>query len=298
MAAKPRAVIIAGVLAVAIAIVASVALYNYLKGQEELVKGAVATEKIVVAATEIATGSTIDRTKVKLIDWPKATVPQGSFTSPEQVVGRIAIDRYLPGEPILEAKLTPKEGVTGILSYKIPAGHRAITVAVDQVAGVAGFINPGNMVDVVLTITPIGAAQPVSKIIPSLQNIPVLAIGQIVEQKEGKPFVVPTVTLDVTPSQAEELALASSQGRLQLILRRAGDKEAVKTTGATITKVISGIETRAVVKAPSKIAMAPKKEVVEKVEVKPTPPPPPPHVIEVIKGTSRTTEQFKQESNK
>lgn len=300
MAAKPKAVIIAGVLAVVVAIVASVALYNYLKGQEAKVKGAIATEKIVVAATEISTGTTIDATKIKVVDWPKATIPQGSFTSEEQVVGRIAIDRYLPGEPILEAKLTPKEGVGGILSYKIPEGHRAITVAVDQVAGVAGFINPGNKVDVVLTVTPTGATQPVSKIIPSLQNIPVLAIGQIVEQKEGKPVVVPTVTVDVTPSQAEELALASSQGRLQLVLRRAGDTETVKTTGATITKVISGVEIKATTKAPTKIAMAPKKkEITEKVEVKPTPPPPPPpHIVEVIKGTSRATEQFKQESNK
>lgn len=298
--AKPKPVLVAGVLAVIVAIIASVALYNYLKGQEAKVKGAIATEKIVVAVTEISTGTTIDATKVKLIDWPKATIPQGSFTSTEQVIGRMAIDRYLPGEPILEAKLTPKEGVVGILSYKIPEGHRAITVAVDQVAGVAGFINPGNKVDVVLTLTPPGATQPVSKIIPSLQNIPVLAIGQIVEQKEGKPVVVPTVTVDVTPSQAEELALASSQGRLQLILRRAGDVETIKTPGATITKVISGIET----KAPVMIAKAPKKEPakVEKpapVEVKPTPPPPPPpHIIEVIKGTSRTVEQFKQESNK
>jgi pilus assembly protein CpaB len=297
--AKPRAVIVAGVLAVVVAIIASIALYNYLKGQEERVKGAVATEKIVVAATEISTGTTIDTTKVKLVDWPKATVPQGSFTSQEQVVGRIAIDRYLPGEPILEAKLTPKEGVGGILSYKIPEGHRAITVAVDQVAGVAGFINPGNKVDVVLTITPTGSAQAISKIIPSLQNIPVLAIGQIVEQKEGKPVVVPTVTMDVTPSQAEELALASSHGRLQLVLRRAGDTAAVQTTGATITKVISGVTAPS--KKPIIIAKAPKKETEKPapVEVKPTPPPSPPlNIVEVIKGTSRTTEQFKQESNK
>ncbi len=92
------------------------------------------------------------------------------------------------------------------------------------------------MVDVVLTAKVPGYKQPLSKII--LQNIPVLATGQVIEQKEGKPVIVPTVTLDVTPDEAERLAMARAEGNLQLLLRRAGDSDLSSTKGATITKVI------------------------------------------------------------
>lgn len=289
MAVK-RSVYIAGFLAIAIAAVATYLLYDYMKGQERMTKELVATERVVVAAKDIPAGVNIDSTMVKIADWPKAATPPGAILSTDQAVGRITIERHLTGDPIVEARLVPREGVPGVLTYKIPEGHRAMTVGVDQVAGVAGFITPGSMVDVVLTIIPPGGQQPVGKVIPSLQNIPVLAIGQIVEQKEGQPVVVPTVTMDVSPQQAEELAIASTQGKLQLILRRAGDKEMIKTPGANITKVISGIQPA----APMAVAKATKKKpVVEKVEETPAPPPPPPHTVEVIKGTSRTVEQFK-----
>jgi pilus assembly protein CpaB len=108
------------------------------------------------------------------------------------------------------------------------------------VSGVAGFITPGNKVDVVLSVTPPGGGQPLSKIV--LQDVPVLAIGQIIaqEKKDEKPQVVPTVTMDVTPDDAEKLAVASTQGRLQLVLRRAGDTDVAKTAGATVMKVLAG----------------------------------------------------------
>jgi pilus assembly protein CpaB len=239
MAAKPKTVVIVGIVAVAIAAFASYSLYNYLKGQEARVKEAVATGKVVVAAEEIPAGATINPVHVKTADWPQANVPSGSFGSTEQVTGRMALDRYLPGEPITETKLVPKEGLGGILSYKIPEGHRAMTVAVDQVAGVAGFITPGSKVDVVLTTTPPDQKDPISKIV--LQDVPVLATGQVLEQqKDGKPLVVPTVTMDVTPQDAEKLAIASTQGRLQLVLRRAGDVEPAITSGETVAKVMKG----------------------------------------------------------
>lgn len=286
MAAKPRAVIIVGILAVAIAAVAAYSLYNYLKTQEKKVTEAVASEKVVVAAAEIPVGSTINITQLKTADWPKANVPQGSFLSKELVVGRTAIQTFLPGDPVTEAKLIPKEGPAGILTYKIPEGHRAMTVAVDQVSGVAGFINPGNMVDVVLIVTPPGATQTLSKIV--LQNMPVLAIGQIVEQKEGKPVVVPTVTMDVTPEDAENLAIASTQGRLQLVLRKFGDKDVAKTVGSTVTSVIRRApapavmaKAKAVKKAPVTVTEVMKPVVEEAV------------TVEVFRGGKKTQETFK-----
>lgn len=282
MAAKPRAVIIVGVLAVAIAAVAAYFLYSYLKLQEKKVEEAVASEKIVVAAAEIPIGSTINITQLKTADWPKANVPQGAFLSKELVVGRTAIQTFLPGDPVTEAKLIPKEGPAGILTYKIPEGHRAMTVAVDQVAGVAGFINPGNMVDVVLIVTPPGATQTLSKIV--LQNVPILAIGQIVEQKEGKPVVVPTVTMDVTPEDAENLAIASTQGRLQLVLRRFGDKEVAKTVGSTVTRVI-GRAPAPVMAKPKAVKKASVTEVRKPVEEAVS--------VEVWRGSQKTVEAFK-----
>jgi pilus assembly protein CpaB len=286
MAAKPKAVIIAGVLAVLVAAVAAYALYTYLKGQETKLSEAVATERIVVAAVEIPMGTTINMTQVKISAWPKSSMPQGSFPATEQVIGRTSTQTLLAGDSITEPKLMPKEGPIGIMTYKIPEGHRAMTVGVDQVAGVAGFINPGNIVDVVLIASPIGATQSISKIV--LQNVPILAIGQIVEQKEGKPVVVPTVTVDITPEDAEKLAIASTQGRLQLVLRRLGDKEVAKTMGSTLTKVIGSSMGGPVKIAPSggkarKAPAAPAEQFTS---------------IEIYRGSTKTTEKFKAQEIK
>jgi len=285
MAAKPKAVIIAGVLAVLVAAVAAYALYTYLKGQETKLTEAVATERIVVAAVEIPMGTTINMTQVKTAEWPKASKPQGSFPAADQVIGRTSTQTFLSGDAITEPKLMPKEGPVGIMTYMIPEGHRAMTVGVDQVAGVAGFLNPNNIVDVVLIASPPGANQQIGKIV--LQNVPILAIGQIVEQKEGKPVVVPTVTVDVTPEDAEKLAIASTQGRLQLVLRRLGDKEIVKTTGTTVARVIGGVSGPPVRTASgAKVTRAPAAPVEQFT------------TIEIYRGSTKTTEKFKAQEIK
>jgi pilus assembly protein CpaB len=291
MAAKPRSAIIVGILAVAIAVFASISLYNYLKGQEEKVKQAVATETIIIAAKQIPGGSTIDSSMVKDADWPKANLPQGSFSSQENVTGRRARAIFVPGEPIVDAKLVPEGGVGGILTYKIPEGHRAMTVGVGQVAGVAGFITPGDKVDVVLTLTPLGSKETVSKIV--LQNVPILATGQILEQQpEGQPIVVPTVTMDVTPEIAEKLAIASTQGRLQLVLRGADDTKVSKTVGATVTKVMLGVEK-------PKRKFAARRRVVRKAKVEKKPVKEEQKfvllTVDVWRGNKKTTETFKVE---
>jgi pilus assembly protein CpaB len=291
MAAKPKTFVIIAVLAIAIAAFAAFSLYKYLKGQEARMKEAVATGKVAVASREITVGSSIKPDQVRLTDWPTANMPQGSFSATDQVVGRVALDRIAPNEPILEARLVPRQGQAGVLIYKIPEGHRAITVGVDQVAGVAGFITPGSRVDVVLTVSP-GAGSSVSKIV--LQDIPVLAIGQIVEQKEGKPTLVPTVTMDVTPENAEKLAIASSQGRLQLVLRRVGDTAVAKTTGATITKVmaVSGNAARQPKERVARIHRIKKEEKTVATEMTQKP-----SVVsvDIWRGTAKSVETFKVE---
>jgi len=242
MAARPRAVLIVAVLAVVVAAFASYQLWKYLERQkaevEAVKRAALETEKVVVVGEkEIPVGTKIESASVRVIDWPKANLPQGYFSSPEQVTGRLPLQTLVPGDIITSSKLVPLEAPQSVMIYRIPEGHRAITVGVDQVSGVAGFITPGSMVDVLLTTTPPGHPEPITKMI--FQNIPVLAIGQIVEEKEGKPVLVPTVTLDVTPVDAEKLAMASAGGTLRLLLRRSGDTGIANTPGANITRVIS-----------------------------------------------------------
>lgn len=257
MAVSRKTVTIVAVLAIAVASVASFALYRYLKGQEakvqEVMKIQVTAQKVVVASKEIPVGETITAAQVRTIDWPAESLPEGTFPVTDQVVGRTALQTIERGNPVTAAKLLPVGGLPSVMTYKIPEGHRAMTVGVDQVSGVAGFITPASMVDVVLTAKPPGYKEFVSKIV--LQNIPVLATGQVIEQKEGKPVLVPTVTLDVSPDEAERLVNANSQGSLRLLLRRAGDEDIAKTRGTNITKVIQEADRLA---KPSKVAAAKK----------------------------------------
>lgn len=244
MAAKPRAVFIIGGVAAVVAFVAALSVYNYMVTQEErldrMKQEALATEDVLVAAVEIPVGTVISPASVKTVEWPKANMPAGAIQTTAEAAGRVALLTMKPGDPITEAKLIPIEGPPGVLSYKIPAGHRAMTVGVDQVSGVAGFITPGNKVDIVLTAKPEGLKESISMII--LQDVPVLATGQIIEQPlEGGPQIVPTVTLDLSPGDAEKLALASDQGRLQLLLRKAGEAGEIRTVGATIEKLFPGV---------------------------------------------------------
>lgn len=290
MEGKQRTLLIIGITALVIAGIASMVLYNYLKGQEEKVRQAVASQNIAVANAEIPAGTTITLGQVKMVVWPKASMPAGAVTSSEQAVGRTAIDSYVPGEPIVESKLIPKEGAGGVLTYRIPEGHRAMTVAVDQVSGVAGFITPGNKVDVVLTSSDSGKGQSVSKIV--LQNVPVLATGQVMSQQKSdeKPQVVPTVTMDVSPEDAEKLAIASSQGRLQLVLRRVGDTVLAKTTGSTVRKVMTGVAEETP-KTITKTRTIVRTKIVEK-EKKPEKPA---FTMEILRGSQKTEKSFTTE---
>jgi pilus assembly protein CpaB len=221
------------------------------------------------------------------------------------MVGRVSIRPISSGDAITEQKLKPKAGGagSGFMTYIIPQGHRAITVAVNEVAGVAGFITPNDRVDVVLTTTIPGSKdENITKII--LQNVPVLATGQITEQKEGKPVIVPTVTLDLTPDDSEKIVLAASKGKLQLLLRNIADSAPVDAKGATISKVLTGTTQSAVVAAtPSSVKVIVTRRTVRKkapTRAAPTraqapaaaPAPRSSHSVTIIDGGVRTTKEF------
>ncbi len=198
---------------------------------------------VVVAKTEIALGEKITSDQVTLTSLPNGSTPEGAFRKLDQVVGRVAIIPIGIRETITNQKLAAS-GTGAGLSAVIPEGYRAMTVKVDDVVGVSGFVMPGSFVDVVAVIVPSAqqgySQEPVSKIV--LQNIKVLATGAKLDSPENQrePTAVKAVTLLVTPQQAEKLALASNEGKLQLVMRSYGDQDDTETKGASKTGLLTG----------------------------------------------------------
>lgn len=196
--------------------------------------------KVVVAAKDMPLGTILREDDVRLIDWPGEVVPTGYAASPSEVIGRGLITAVAVNEPLLQAKLASKEEGGG-LPIVIPEGMRGVSVKVDEVIGVAGFVLPGTGVDVLVTITPPEAEgamkTPITKLI--LQNVRVLAAGQTIQRDaEGKPQTVAVITLMVNPEDAEKLTLAASEGKIQLALRNTLDLEEVQTRGIRTAAMI------------------------------------------------------------
>ena len=184
---------------------------------------------VAVATRELAVGTLLQPTDVRLVEWPGTMMPSGYIATTEAAVGRGLITPVQENEPLLETKLAPT-GVGGGLPVLIADGMRAVSMRVDEVVGVAGFVQPDARVDILLTMdSPSG--EPTTEVI--LQKVRTLAAGQEVQRdRDGKPRMVPVITVAVTPEQAETLALASSQGRIQLALRNSLDTATVSTNGA------------------------------------------------------------------
>jgi pilus assembly protein CpaB len=224
------------IVAVVLAGVATFSIWNYLRStQQEMDKIKATMANVVVATEKIPLGSTIEQRHLKTIKWPKADVPPGTFQDPVPLIGRTVMGDVMAGEPLFDAKLASANSKGGMMAYIIPEGSRAMAVAVNDVAGVAGFVLPSSAVDVVVT-TQTPGGQRISKIV--LQNLRVLAVGQMMEEKEGKAIKVPTVTLSISPAEAEKLALAGNIGSLQLLLRGTKDNAPATTGGASIPNLL------------------------------------------------------------
>jgi pilus assembly protein CpaB len=197
--------------------------------------------RVVVAKVAIPVGTKIIAEQVMAVQFSKESTPDGVFESVEKLVGRVAVMNIAPREPVTEARLAPA-GTAGGLSAVIPEGYRAMTVKVDDVVGISGFIMPGTLVDVVVVITPTdtNSSDPISKIV--LQSIKVLANGQNIDKPESErePNSVKAVTLLVTPEEAEKLALASSEGKLQLVMRNSIDEGDEQTKGINKRSLLNG----------------------------------------------------------
>jgi pilus assembly protein CpaB len=194
---------------------------------------------VAVAAKDIDAAQAIRVEQLSLIQWPQGTCPKGGFASVEGLAGRVAVMPMSAGEPILEAKLAPQGTPAGMVALVSP-GKRAMTVKVDEASGVAGFVIPNNRVDVVGTNSRGDfSTDPIARIV--LENVRVLGTGQKIVEKDpdGKPQVVPTVTLEVNPKEGERLALAAQEGHLSLVLRSQKDENPGVTKGIKISKLFN-----------------------------------------------------------
>jgi pilus assembly protein CpaB len=220
-------------------VLAAVSVSKYLSSAQAYQNN---LNKIAVAKVAIPLGSKIIAEQIMVVQFPKDSTPDGAFDSPEKLAGRVAVMNIAAREPITEARLAP-EGTSAGLAAVIPEGYRAMTVKVDDAAGISGFIMPGTLVDVVVTIDPregSGMQDPISKIV--LQNIKVLANGQNIDKPENEreANTVKAVTLQVLPEQAEKLALASSEGKLQLVMRNQIDQGDEQTKGVNKRNLLGG----------------------------------------------------------
>lgn len=194
---------------------------------------------MIVAKVDIPLGGRIIAEQLTTVEVPKAATPDGTYSKMDDVVGRISVTKISAREPITSLRLAPL-GSSGGLSAVIPEGYRAMTVKVDDETGIAGFLMPGTLVDVLAVINADNNQGAISKIV--LQNIKVLANGQNLDQPkdEREANSVRTVTLQVTPEQSEKLALASSEGKLRLALRNSIDQGDEQTTGVTKRTILTG----------------------------------------------------------
>jgi len=233
-----KRIFVAFAVAVPLALLASILVYRQLS-QAASAPGRIVPTKIVVAAAPLQPGTRLDASDLRQVDWPALRPMAGMFAKPEDCANRVLISPLLENEPVMEGNLAPKDSSVG-LSAMIPPGMRGIAVAVNDVVGVAGFVQPGTIVDVLATGGIEGQASTLTRTI--LENIRVLAAGQKIEpDKQGTPQTVPVVTLLVSPDQANLLTLASTQGHIQLALRNASDTKQVNTYPAHITDVFGSV---------------------------------------------------------
>jgi pilus assembly protein CpaB len=201
------------------------------------------TGQVVVAAKDVSPGTALNSGVLRLVSWPKELIPQKAAVSLREVEGRVVTIPLIQGEPVLISKLAP-EGTAAGLGALLEENQRAFTIRVDDVSGVAGFIHPGDRVDVLMDLPMPGQQnEHFSKTI--LQNVVVLTTGQTWEQKpeQPKPVVVNTVTLALVPEQAEVLNLASNQGKIRLALRNRNNAQTIATRGVATSSLIGQTST-------------------------------------------------------
>lgn len=206
---------------------------------DSLERASGAATSVVVAARDIQVGESLAQEDVRVVEWPGDALPQGYASSADEVVGRGVVVPMQANEPLLPFKLASQELGRG-MTMLIPDGFRAVSVPVNDVIAVAGWVRPGTRIDVLVTLDDVRNQQePVTQIV--LQNVQVLGNDRSIQQTEsGEAEGVSVVTLLLTPGEAERLAMAESHGRLQLSLRNQLDLDTVDTPGVRTSELLRG----------------------------------------------------------
>jgi len=276
------------ILALVIATGGSILLYRWLQVKTSPDKKVETEEgkavQVVVAAVDLTWGAKLKKEMLKTVPFLQESLPTGYQTDPEAIEGRVLIVSLKANEPVMESKLAPTSVTVGGVSALLKTGMRAIAVKGDKVIGISGFIEPGNRVDVLVTIQDPKTKQEVTKLV--LDNVLVLATGTDVEErKDGKPNPVDVYTLEVNPEQGEKLTLAASRGRLQFALRNVTDNEPVLTKGATILSTLASLRGETPTPDPS-----PPKQVKNRVRRETV------FTVETIKGGKVSNQKFVNQS--
>jgi pilus assembly protein CpaB len=270
----------------------SAGFYRMARGGDHQ-RGSRNEKAVVVAAQALDMGTVIKADSVKVVRIPEELFPKGGFSRPEDVVDRPVISPVLSDEPIVEARLAVR-GSGGGVAPLIPPGMRAISVRVNDVVGVAGFVLPGMRVDVLVTGRPPGHDDTITTTV--LQNITVLSVGQTLQaDSKSQSIKAPVVTLLVTPAQAEALTLADTQGHIQLVLRNSTDHTQAETPGWLVSQLFGQVHREPVGASAATPAVRPRATPVP--DPAPRQPVVPPHIPEppsdgilIIRGNQKVVE--------
>ncbi len=269
-------------LALVTALLATLGAYSYLQTQKRaLEQNHAAMLPVVIAKIDLPAGSKLEESLLEARLFPAALAPEGSCKQISELAGRIVKSDIYAGEALLASRLAAEGSGSGV-SAVIPPGMRAMTVAVNVVSGVSGFILPHARVDVLATVSAT-LDKDESSTTTILENIEVLAVDQTVTPKDDDPITVKSVTLLVNPAQAEKLALASSEGKLQLVLRNTADQQTTVTAGVSLKELINKNERPSGPARPSRAAAAPAPAPREEPAKEP-----PKQVIEVYRSSTRS----------
>jgi pilus assembly protein CpaB len=276
-------VFIVFVFAVTVGGVFALATYNYVQKIPARTVS-IPTKPVVVAASDLDIGAELRREDLRIIEWPANALPAEVIGDPKDAIGRGLIMPVIQNEPILPMKLASKEAGAG-LPPAIPPGLRAVSVRVNEVIGVAGYVLPGTHVDVVATVSPTqNQTDMTSKVI--LTNVLVLAAGTKIDRMtdKDKPMPVTVVTLLVAPEEAERLTLASSEGKIQLALRNPLDRDTPVTRGIKPAALLGAMPVVRLTRSQTSVKRA---EAPRPVAEAPT--------VEIIRGDKRAREVVRQE---
>lgn len=256
--------------------------YNYMQNVQVRTES-LPTRPVVVAATDLELGAELRADDLRVVAWPESAMPMGAFATTEEIVGRGLVMPVIQNEPILPMKLAGKDAGSG-LPVVIPEGKRAVSVRVNEVIGVAGYVLPGTKVDVLATASPTERREDMTtKLV--LSNVQVLAAGTKLEQdgEQGKPVSVNVVTLLVTPEESEKLTLGATEGKIQLALRNPLDKDTPETPGIQPASLLGGAA-RPARRAAGNSARASRPVATAAAQAQPEP------TVEIIRGDKRAQE--------